>query len=53
MLSIYKTTEQGLETIEVIANGAWVNVVDPTPDEIEKLVNWGWIWTMLIFPRPG
>ena len=41
MLRIYKTTEQGLETIEVIANGAWVNVVDPTPDEIEKLVNWG------------
>ncbi|MBN8655580.1 MAG: magnesium transporter CorA family protein [Anaerolineae bacterium] len=24
-----------------MANGAWVNVVDPTPDEIEKLVNWG------------
>ncbi|MDP2776007.1 MAG: magnesium transporter CorA family protein, partial [Anaerolineales bacterium] len=35
------TTEQGLEKIEVIANGAWVNVVDPTHDEIEKLVNWG------------
>jgi magnesium transporter len=41
MLSIYKTTEQGLEKIETIANGAWVNVVDPTPEEIEKLVNWG------------
>ena len=41
MLSIYKTTEQGLEKIEMIANGAWVNVVDPTPEEIEKLVNWG------------
>jgi magnesium transporter len=41
MLSIYKTTEQGLETIETISNGAWVNVVDPTPEEIEKLVNWG------------
>ncbi|HQV64377.1 MAG TPA: magnesium transporter CorA family protein [Anaerolineales bacterium] len=41
MLSIYKTTEQGLEKIELIANGAWVNVVDPTPEEIEKLVNWG------------
>ena len=41
MLSIYKTTEQGLETIEMIANGAWVNVVDPTPEEIEKLINWG------------
>ena len=41
MLSIYKTTEGGLETLETIANGAWVNVVDPTPDEMEKLVNWG------------
>ena len=41
MLSIYKTTESGLETLDTIANGAWVNVVGPTPDEIEKLVNWG------------
>ena len=41
MLTIYKTTEQGLEKIETIANGAWVNVVDPTPEEMEKLVNWG------------
>jgi magnesium transporter len=41
MLSIYKTTEQGLEKIEMIANGTWVNVVDPAPEEIEKLINWG------------
>ncbi|MBK7453162.1 MAG: magnesium transporter CorA family protein [Anaerolineales bacterium] len=41
MLSIYKTTELGLEKLEVITNGAWVNVVDPTPEETEKLVNWG------------
>ncbi|GAB4542806.1 MAG: magnesium transporter CorA family protein [Anaerolineales bacterium] len=41
MLSIYKTTEQGLEQIEMMANGAWVNVIDPTPEEIEKLVTWG------------
>ncbi|WKZ37321.1 MAG: magnesium transporter CorA family protein [Anaerolineales bacterium] len=41
MLAIYKTTEQGLERIETIANGAWVNVIDPTPEEMEKLVNWG------------
>ncbi len=41
MLTIYKTTEQGLEKIETIANGAWVNVVDPAPEEMEKLVNWG------------
>ncbi|MEN9564201.1 MAG: hypothetical protein RIR73_2445, partial [Chloroflexota bacterium] len=41
MLSIYKNTESGFETLDTIANGAWVNVVDPTPEEIEKLVNWG------------
>ncbi len=40
MLSIYKTTEQGLEKVEAISNGTWVNVVDPTPDEIEKLIDW-------------
>lgn len=41
MLSIYKTTEKGLERLDTMVNGAWVNVVDPTPEEIEKLVNWG------------
>ena len=41
MLTIYKTTEQGLEEIDSMANGAWVKVIDPTPEEIEKLVIWG------------
>jgi magnesium transporter len=41
MLSIYKNNESGLEKLDVIANGAWVNVVGPSPEEIEKLVNWG------------
>ncbi len=41
MLTIYKTTEQGLEQLESIANGAWVKAVDPTPAEIQKLVDWG------------
>lgn len=41
MLRIYKTTENGLETMENMTNGAWVNAVDPTPDEMQKLVNWG------------
>ena len=41
MLTIYKTTEQGLEQLESMANGAWVKAVDPTPEEIQKLVNWG------------
>ena len=41
MLTIYKTTEQGLEQLESIANGAWVKAIDPTPEEVQQLVNWG------------
>ncbi len=41
MLTIYKTTEQGLEQLESMANGSWVKVVDPTPEEIQQLVTWG------------
>jgi magnesium transporter len=41
MLTIYKTTEQGLEQLDSMANGSWVKVVDPTPEEIQQLVTWG------------
>jgi magnesium transporter len=41
MLTIYKTTEQGLEQLESMANGTWIKAIDPTPEEIERLVNWG------------
>jgi magnesium transporter len=41
MLTIYKTTEQGLEQLESIANGTWVKAIDPTPEETQQLVNWG------------
>ena len=41
MLTIYKTTEQGLEKLDTIANGAWVSAVNPAPEEIEKLTGWG------------
>jgi magnesium transporter len=41
MLTIYKTTEQGLEQLESMANGTWLKVVDPTPEEIQQLVDWG------------
>src|SRR5215208_86367 len=41
MLTIYKTTEQGLEQLENMANGTWIKAIDPTPEEIGQLVNWG------------
>ena len=41
MLTIYKTTEQGLEQLDSLANGTWVKAVDPTAEEIQQLVDWG------------
>ena len=41
MLTIYKTTERGLEQLQSVANGAWIKAVDPTPEEIQQLVDWG------------
>ena len=41
MLTIYKTTEQGLEQLDSMANGSWIKVVDPTAEEIQKLADWG------------
>ncbi len=41
MLSIYKNTGLGLEKVETAANGSWVHAVDPTPEEVRKLIEWG------------
>ena len=37
MITIYKTGEQGLEVITETVKGCWINVVDPTPDELGQL----------------
>jgi magnesium transporter len=41
MLNIYKTTPQGLEILESPSNGCWIKAIDPNPDEILQLENWG------------
>jgi magnesium transporter len=41
MLTIYKTTEGGMEQLEGMENGAWVKAVDPTTEEIQQLMQWG------------
>ena len=41
MLNIYKTTPEGLENLENPMNGCWIEAVNPSPDEIGKLENWG------------
>lgn len=41
MLAIYKNIEQGLQRFENVVNGGWIHVIDPTPDEIAQLEEWG------------
>jgi len=41
MLKIYKNTEQGLEQLENASNGSWIHAVDPTPEEVKKMIEWG------------
>jgi len=41
MLTIYKTTPEGLQTLESPTNGCWIKATDPTTEEIAQLTNWG------------
>jgi magnesium transporter len=41
MITIYKTTDQGLERIPEISRGCWIDVVDPTTEEIAELLELG------------
>ena len=41
MLTIYKTTPEGLQTLGNTANGCWIKATDPNPEEIEQLKSWG------------
>ncbi len=37
MITILKSTELGLETVGSFISGSWINVVDPSPEEIARL----------------
>lgn len=41
MLAIYKSTDEGLKRIEEATNGCWIHVVDPTPEDMAQLQEWG------------
>ncbi len=41
MLTIYKTTQNGLNTLENTANGCWIKVTDPNAGEVARLEKWG------------
>lgn len=50
MISIYKNTEFGLEVINDVIPGCWINIVDPTSDEIEFVVNQGIPQDFITYP---
>jgi magnesium transporter len=39
MISMYKNTEQGLVTLNEPVNGSWINVINPSSEEITWLVS--------------
>lgn len=50
MITIYKTTEHGLDVIGEPINNCWINVVDPTTDEIEQLAALGIPQDFITYP---
>jgi magnesium transporter len=41
MLTIYKSRERGLETMEEVGDGCWVHMVSPEPEELARLQELG------------
>lgn len=42
MLNVYKsTTDHGLIEQDKFVNGSWIKAIDPTPEEVQQLVEWG------------
>ncbi len=51
MLTIYrKTTSEDMQVTEKLTNGCWVNVIDPTPEEIAQLEAWDIPADMITYP---
>lgn len=50
MITIYKTTENSLQVIDEVVTNAWINVIDPTTDEIEQLTAMGLPQDFVTYP---
>ncbi len=50
MITIYRTKENGLIQISDFEKGCWINLVDPTTDEIEKMVAQGIPQDFITYP---
>jgi len=50
MITVFKRTEQGLEVLDQPANNSWINVIDPTPEEIQSLTALGIPQNFITYP---
>ena len=50
MISIFKHSENGLLQLGEPTEGCWISVVDPTPEEIKTLVDYGIPYDYLTYP---
>lgn len=50
MITIYRSSNSGLEVIEEAVNNSWINVIDPTTDEIEQLTEMGIPQDFITYP---
>ena len=50
MINIYKSSTTGLEQIPDFTSGCWVNMIDPTSDEIERVMGQGIPQDFITYP---
>ncbi len=50
MLEIFKTTDKGLEKLDAVVANCWINLVDPTTDEMERIKAEGVPHDFLTYP---
>jgi magnesium transporter len=50
MINIYKSSSTGLEQIPDFTTGCWVNMIDPTSDEIERVMGQGIPQDFITYP---
>lgn len=50
MIHIYKTNENGVEQFSEIVNNCWINLIDPTSEEIDQMADSGIPREFLTYP---
>jgi magnesium transporter len=50
MITMYKTTERGLETIPEVSRGCWIDVIDPSTEEVRELLELGIPQEFITYP---